>query len=67
MPTFSDDNFGTYEIFDDDDVEWYNRVQEASILKICIGCHQEVYILPQYAYCDYCATRLEHGCDIIVC
>lgn len=59
--TYVDDNFGTYDIQDEDDVEFYNHVQRQSVRKKCQGCKRMVKIMPQYAYCDSCATKRERG------
>lgn len=62
--TFVDDNFGTYEIESEEDVEFYRRVQERSVKKKCRGCERMVKLLPHYAYCDSCARKREQGYDI---
>lgn len=63
MTTYIDSNFGTYDIRDPEDVDFYHDVQRRSVTKICEGCHQKVRILPDYAYCDSCATKREKGWD----
>lgn len=60
-PTYIDDNFGTYDIEDEDDVEFYHDVQRRSVEKTCEGCGRRVRLLPDYAYCDSCANKREHG------
>ena len=42
MAQYYDDNFGRWDIEDDDDVAFYHRVQRESVLKICRDCGQEV-------------------------
>jgi len=65
MPrTFIDDNFGTYDIEDEGDVDFYHDVQCRSVLKHCAGCGRKVKLLPEYSYCDSCATRIERGFDL---
>lgn len=64
MPTYVDDNYGTYEIESDEDVEFYRDVQRRSVRKKCQGCGRMVKILPEYAYCDNCASRRERGEDL---
>ena len=49
---------------DEDDIEFYFDVQRQSVEQRCKGCGQMVKIMPQYAYCDSCATKLEHGMDL---
>lgn len=64
MPTYHDDNFGQWHDMDDPDMhEFYERVQRESVKKKCAGCGRTVRILPQYAYCDSCATKREQGFD----
>jgi hypothetical protein len=65
MPrTYVDDNFGTYRIEDEDDVEFYHSVQRRSRRRKCDGCGRSVKLLPGYGYCDGCATKLERGMDL---
>lgn len=62
MPkTYIDDNFGTYEIRDADDVAFYHRVQRESRLKTCKGCGARVRLRPDYSICNSCADREERG------
>jgi hypothetical protein len=64
MPrTFVDDNYGTYDIQDEEDVEFYNQVQKDSRLRKCKGCGQKKRLRPGYI-CDSCATILERGGDL---
>lgn len=62
-PTYVDDNFGTYEINDDDDVAFYHQVQRESIDKTCDGCGRRVRLRPDYGYCNSCADKRERGWD----
>jgi uncharacterized OB-fold protein len=64
MPGYVDDNFGTYEIEDEDDVRFYHDVQKRSVKTKCQGCGRTVKLLPGYAYCDSCARKREQGLDI---
>ena len=64
MVSYYDDNFGDYDIRDEGDVEFYRDVQRRSVLKKCRGCGRNVRILPNYTYCDGCATRIERGLDL---
>lgn len=59
--TYFDDNFGHWEMESDDDLRFYRQVQRQSVTKTCEGCKRKVRILPQYAYCDRCATAIERG------
>lgn len=63
MPTYIDDNFGTYKIESQDDVDFYHQVQAESRMKTCEGCGRRVRLRPDYAYCDSCATKREQGWD----
>ena len=61
MAEYYDDNFGRWDIEDDDDVAFYRQVQRESVLKICSGCGQEVRLRPSYAICNSCADKIERG------
>jgi hypothetical protein len=63
-PGYYDDNFGWYDIEDEDDVQFYHDNQRRSMTKTCEGCGRSVKILPQYAYCNSCADAIERGMDI---
>lgn len=62
--TYVDDNFGTYDIRDEGDVEFYHHMQRISVRKKCRGCGRKVKIHPDYVYCNTCADTLEHGGDL---
>jgi hypothetical protein len=65
MPrSYYDDNFGFYDIQDEDDIAFYHEMQRISVRKKCQGCGRMVKIKPDYAYCNSCATRLEQGGDL---
>lgn len=61
--SFYDDNFGHWNMDDDDDLEFYNQVQRQSVSKKCEGCGRTVRILPHYAYCNSCADKIERGME----
>jgi hypothetical protein len=61
--SYYDDNFGHYDIRDESDIEFYREVQRRSVVKTCQGCGQKVRLMPQYGYCDSCATKREQGWD----
>ena len=61
--TYIDDNFGTYEIESEEDIEWYHQVQEESVWKICKACTRKVKLRPDYGICNFCAEILERGGD----
>lgn len=62
--TYYDDNFGHWDMRDDDDREHYEHVQRMSVEKKCVGCGRKVKIMPHYDVCDSCATKREQGWDI---
>jgi hypothetical protein len=64
MITYYDDNFGHWDIEDEDEMEHYHRTQETNVEKECAGCHRMVMLQPQYGYCNSCATKREQGWDI---
>lgn len=59
--SYYDDNFGSWDMQDSDDVRWYHNVQKRSVSKRCKGCDRMVRILPHYAYCNSCADAIERG------
>lgn len=64
MPSYYDDNYGHYDIEDDDDREFYHQVQEESVTKKCTGCGRTVKLRPDYSICNRCADTLERGGDL---
>ena len=64
MPGYYDDNYGWYDIQDQDDIDFYHATQRASVRKKCQGCGRMVKIKPEYGYCNSCAERLECGGDL---
>ena len=62
--TYVDDNFGMYEIRDEDDIKFYHQVQNESVWKICEGCQRKVKLRPSYGICNSCADLLERGYDL---
>ncbi len=63
MPCY-DDNFGHWDMEDEDDVEHYRRTQQTNVEKTCVGCGRTVMIQPQYDVCNSCAEKRELGLDI---
>jgi hypothetical protein len=61
--SFYDDNYGHYEIRDQDDIDFYFETQERSVRKKCAGCGRTVKIRPDYGYCNGCAEKRERGMD----
>ncbi|MFW5871483.1 MAG: hypothetical protein ACOCUT_00100 [bacterium] len=61
---YYDDNFGHWDMEEEGMAEFYEQVQKRSVEKVCQGCGRKVRILPQYAYCDSCADKIEKGMDI---
>lgn len=59
--TYYDDNFGFYEIRDEDDIEFYHKMQARNEEKICVVCGRTVRINPNYEVCNSCADRRESG------
>jgi hypothetical protein len=58
---YYDDNFGCYEIRDQEDVDFYHYMQTQSVEKICRGCGAHVRLKADYAFCNGCADRIEQG------
>lgn len=65
--SYYDDNFGHYDIEDEEDLAFYDQVQAESVEKVCEGCCRTVKLRPDYAYCNTCATKLERGYDVDGC
>lgn len=64
MPTYYDDNFGTWEDMDDPEmVDFYHRTQRSNVTKTCRRCRRRVKIQPQYDICNSCADAIERGAD----
>lgn len=65
MPrSYYDDNFGHYEIEDEDDVRFYHKVQKESVWKTCGGCGRRVKLRRDYGICNSCADKMERGYDL---
>jgi hypothetical protein len=65
MSTYYDDNFGFWEdMHEEENREFYKKVQQTNVRKKCKGCDKWVRIQPQYAYCNSCADKRERGIDI---
>lgn len=62
--SYYDDNFGHWNVEDQEDLDFYNQVQAESVWKKCQGCGRRVKLRPHYAYCDGCATKIERGQDV---
>jgi hypothetical protein len=56
-----DDNYGTYEVRGQEDVDFYFATQRASVLKKCVDCGRMVRIKPEYKCCSPCADARERG------
>jgi hypothetical protein len=61
--SYFDDNFGHWDIRDEDDVKFYKQVQRESRMKTCKSCGRQVRLRPDYAICNSCADRIERGGD----
>lgn len=61
MPSYYDDNYGWYDIQDQDDIDFYHERQRTNVLKKCVDCGRKVRIQPQYECCNSCADRRERG------
>jgi rRNA maturation endonuclease Nob1 len=43
--------------------DFYRSVQRRSVRKRCQRCKRMVRILPDYAFCNSCADKIERGGD----
>lgn len=62
--SYFDDNFGHWEIEDQDDLDFYRQVQRESVEKRCTGCGRLVRLRPDYSLCNRCCDVLERGGDL---
>ena len=61
---YYDDNYGHWDDMDDPDMkDFYFQTQRTNKRKKCEGCGNMGSIQPNYAYCNACATKREHGID----
>jgi hypothetical protein len=63
MASYYDDNYGFYEIRDQDDIDFYHQTQKESVWKKCSKCNRRVKIKRDYAICNSCAEKIEKGQD----
>lgn len=64
MPrSYYDDNFGHYDIRDEEDMEFYHNVQAQSKTVTCSGCGRKKKLRPG-TICNSCADTLERGGDL---
>lgn len=63
MAIYCDDNFGVYDIRDEDDRDFYFEMQRRSVEKECRKCGRTVMLAPQYDICNSCADMIERGWD----
>lgn len=56
-----DDNFGHWDIEDEDDLVFYRQVQRENVKKICSICDRTVMLRPDYDKCGSCCDSLESG------
>lgn len=63
MAVYYDDNYGHYDIRDEDDIAFYHQVQAMSVWKKCKRCGRRVKIRKDYAICNSCADAAERGLD----
>ena len=61
--SYYDDNYGHWDIRDQDDIDFYHETAAKSVWKKCKGCGRRVKIRPDYAICNSCADKLERGGD----
>jgi rRNA maturation endonuclease Nob1 len=61
---YYDDNFGNWEDMNqEENREFYARVQRESVWKKCQGCGRRVKLRPDYGICNMCADKIERGGD----
>lgn len=61
MSSYYDDNFGMWDIRDEDDEDFYREVSRRSVEKRCVMCGRKVRLMPQYDKCNSCAEQIERG------
>tara|TARA_R100000049_G_C1863291_1_gene25920 strand:- start:135 stop:317 length:183 start_codon:yes stop_codon:yes gene_type:complete len=60
MPGYYDDNYGWYDIEDEEDVHFYKRIQKDSVWKKCSYCNRKVKLRRDYNMCNKCAEEGGH-------
>ena len=60
---YYDDNFGCWDIEDEETREFYFFAQNRSVEKECSICGEIVRILPQYDKCNSCCENIERGIE----
>lgn len=63
MSNYYDDNFGHYEINDQEDIDFYWQMQRESVWKRCERCQRMVHIHRKYGICNNCADERERGLE----
>ena len=61
---YADDNFGVYDVEDEDDLAFYHEMQAESVWKRCSACRRRVKLRPSYGICNNCAEIMERGGDL---
>jgi rRNA maturation endonuclease Nob1 len=61
--SYYDDNFGFYDIRDEEDVAFYHEMQKRSVWKKCQRCRRRVKLAPDYGICNSCCEQIERGGD----
>ena len=63
MPSYHDDNYGHWEMEDENDIRFYHQIQRESVMKKCVICGRKVKLRPDYDKCNTCCDILERGGD----
>ena len=65
MPEYYDDNFGHWDMEDDQEERqrFYRKVQKESVWKKCYLCDEKVKLRPEYDKCNSCMNKLERGIE----
>jgi hypothetical protein len=61
MATYYDDNYGTWDIESEDDIEFYREVQRNSVKTTCRQCGGVFMLKRGYNLCNGCADAMERG------
>ena len=56
------DYYGSYE--EEENGDFYNKIQRRSVLKTCSICDRKVKLLPEYDKCNSCMEDMEKGFQI---
>ncbi len=61
MAAVYDDNFGFWDIDEEEEQAFFDYVQRQSVQRTCERCERCVRLIPPKTICASCVTALEYG------